>query len=114
MPQAETTTENAVSAAVVKYLQKQGWIADRVAVGMYYTIDKRPIRIGKPGQPDWRFKHAKLGYLEVEMKRPGERPRGHQLEYIATMQAFGFAVTWADSLEMFKQWYGEHYPAAAV
>lgn len=106
----EHTTENQVSAAVVRYMQARGWIADRVQVGLFYTKDGRPIPIGKPGQPDWRFKHPQLGYCEIEMKRPGEEPGKRQLEYLATMLVLGFKVTWTDGAG-FEIWYRENFGA---
>lgn len=107
-------SENAVTAAIVGYLQDCGWIADRIHVGVFYTRDGRPVSIGKPGQPDWRFKHRTLGYIEVEMKASGEKPGKRQMEYLATMWSLGITATWADSLEMFAAWYERYIVSRAA
>lgn len=98
-------SENDVERAIVNFLQTRGWIIDRVQVGVFYTRDGRPMAIGKPGQPDWRAKRGRE-YLEVEIKATGKRPDKKQLEYLAVMRHVGVAATWADSLEMFAEWYG--------
>jgi hypothetical protein len=104
-------SENEVTADVLLFLQERKWIADRVQVGLFFTRDERPIPIGRPGQPDWRFKHPNLGYMEVEMKATGRRPSQKQAEYQATMFALGFRnITWTDNLEGFKRWYFERWP----
>lgn len=102
-------TENQVTAAIVRFLTERAWIAKRRNVGMFYTPDKRPIRIGVPGEPDWYFVHRQHGYLEVEMKRPGAKPDKRQEEYLATRKALGLQVTWTDDPEKFKRWYAAHY-----
>jgi hypothetical protein len=95
-----------VTKDVVGFLQGRGWIADRVQVGVFLTKYGSQIHVGRTGQPDWRFKHPKLGYMEVEMKATGEDPRPKQAEYLATMYAMGFRNhTWTDNLEGFKKWY---------
>lgn len=98
-------SENEVEADIVAFLQSRGWIVDRVQVGNYVTPDGRRISIGRRGQPDWRAKHPRLGYIEVEVKATGKRPSVLQAEYVAAMQSMGFAVTWADSLAKFEEWY---------
>lgn len=97
-------TENDVEREVVRFLQRQGWIVDRVNVGLFYTNTRQPIRIGKPGQPDWRAKRRRE-YLEVEIKAPGEQPSKAQAEYLAAMRHLGIAATWCDSLQAFELWY---------
>lgn len=104
MPTA-TKTESEVTADCVSWLQKRGWIAERNNVGVFYTRDGRPMAIGKPGQPDWRFKHPKLGYMEIEFKRPGGKPDQRQAEYIAKHTHLGFLVACVDSLDRLQEWY---------
>lgn len=103
--------ENEVTAAIVRFLQERKWIAKRRNVGLFYTPDRRAVRIGKPGEPDWFFVHRQHGYLEVEMKRPGARPDKRQDEYLATMRALGVQATWTDDPAKFERWYAENYEA---
>lgn len=102
-------TENQVEAAIVRYMQQRGWIAERNNVGLFYRKNGLPIRIGRPGQPDWRFRHPRLGHLQVEVKRPGARLDKAQLEYIATELALGFSATWTESIDAFAEWYESQY-----
>lgn len=101
--------ERDVTAAVVRFMTERGWVAKRRNVGLLYTKDGRPVRIGKPGEPDWMFVHRQHGYLEVEMKRPGQTPDKHQAEYLATVRALGIEATWTDSAEKFERWYAATY-----
>lgn len=101
-------TENDVEWNIVTWMQCQGWIAERANVGLLYTKNGTPQRIGKPGQCDWRFKrgtHHQLHYMEIEMKAPGQKPDQHQREYMASMKHQGIVAVWFDSLAEFEGWY---------
>jgi hypothetical protein len=104
-------SENEVTKAVVRFLQERKWIAKRRNVGLFYTRDGRPVRIGTPGEPDWFFVHRQHGHLEIEMKKPGEKPDQRQQEYLATMNALGVPATWTDDPAKFERWYAETYKA---
>jgi hypothetical protein len=99
-------SENDVEYNCINWLQQRGWIADRVQVGLFYTRDGRPVSIGKPGQPDWRFKRGRQ-YMEIEFKRPNANADKRQLEYLALMKHCGVLATWADGLLGLQQWYAD-------
>lgn len=105
----EENSENDVEWNIVTWMQAQGWIAERANVGLLYTKNGTPQRIGKPGQCDWRFKrgaHFPLHYMEIEMKAPGNKPDSSQREYMASMKSLGIMAEWFDSLSPFVVWYG--------
>ena len=104
----EERTENDVEYNIVTWMQAQGWIAERANVGLLYTKNGTPQRIGKPGQCDWRFKrgaHHPIHYLEIEMKAPGEKPDDRQREYMASVGSVGIVAVWFDSFAEFGKWY---------
>jgi len=103
MPMTEKT-ENDVEYNCIKWLKDLRWIADRIHVGVFYTRDGRVVAIGRPGQPDWRFKRRRQ-YMEIEFKAPGKKPNKQQEEYLATMRALGVLCTWVDSLTALQAWY---------
>jgi hypothetical protein len=107
---AQIQSENQVEAQIIRYLQKRGWVVDRIQVGLLYTKDGRPVHVGRPGQPDWRANHPRMGYLEVEIKATNGKLSQRQREYLASREAMGFQnITWASSLEMFQRWYESRY-----
>lgn len=104
----EELNENDVEWNIVTWMQEQGWIAERANVGLLYTKNGTPQRIGKTGQCDWRFKrgaHHELHYMEIEMKAPGEKPDDCQREYMASMDSVGIVNKWFDSFAVFERWY---------
>lgn len=101
-------TENDVEANCVGWLQSLRWVPRRKNVGLFYTRNGVPIRIGKPGECDWCFMRdvtIGLHYMEIEFKRPGERPDKLQSEYMASMRSLGVVAIWVDSLEALQRWY---------
>lgn len=102
-------TEREVVSQCIDWLRSKGWICRRQHVGLFYTADGRPQRIGDAGEPDWRCIRATGGrlieYFEFEAKAQGKKPRPEQREYIAKRRHQGFRATWADSLEMLQGWY---------
>ena len=105
-PPSLHTSENEVERRIIGFLQDQTppWIIDRNHVGLFFNRMGTPVKIGRPGQCDWRAMRAGQ-YFEFEVKAPGEKPKPAQYEYMATRTHQGILVTWADSLEMFQQWY---------
>lgn len=95
-------TENEVTIEVITYLRRLGWYCHRNHVGVFYTRDGRPQKINPPGMPDWLLLHPLHGIVWLELKRPGEKPRKVQLEYMAILKHKGFRVCWADSVERTK------------
>lgn len=105
----EERTENDVEWNIVTWMGRQGWIAERANVGLLYTKEGTPQRVGRPGQCDWRFMrgaHHPIHYLEIEMKAPGNKPDSSQREYMASMKSVGIMAEWFDSLNTFMVWYG--------
>lgn len=104
----EERTENDVEWNIVTWMQEMGWIAERANVGLLYTKNGTPQRVGKPGQCDWRFKRNaafRIHYMEIEIKAPGCRPDRHQMEYMASMRHCGIIAAWFDSLAAMQEWY---------
>lgn len=96
--------ESEVVKACVEWAHSQGWRPDRNHVGVFATQHGAKVHIGHKGQPDWRFVRGNpLLYFECEFKRPGEKPRKEQMEYMALLRYKGIPCFWADSLESFKQ-----------
>lgn len=102
----------------VTFLRKQGWKVRRKNVGLFYTHDGRPVRIGVPGEFDWEciFQEDLGGstecrlsvlYFELEMKAPGKSPGKLQKEYAAKQRHLGFECVWFDGIKKLEDWYGE-------
>ena len=103
-------TENEVEAGIVRFLRERNWIVDRNNVGVFYTRDGRPLKIGRTGQCDWRATRDRRltpHYIEVEVKAKGKKktPSKEQREYMALRKHQGVLVTWANSVESFSNWY---------
>ena len=110
-PPSLHTSENQVERDIIGFLQQQSpaWIIDRNHVGLFFNRIGTPVKIGRPGQCDWRAMRAGQ-YFEFEVKAPGQKPKPVQLEYMALRTHQGILVTWADSLEMFERWYRAVWP----
>ena len=103
-------SENDVEAEIIGFLVKRGWIIRRQHSGVFFTANGDRIPIGEKGMCDWsamrpRGEERKVEYLEVEAKKPGEKPKRIQREYIAKRLHQGISATWADSLALFTRWY---------
>ena len=59
----------------------------------------RPIRIGVPGMPDilGQLKDGRL--LGVEVKKPGDKPRKEQLEFLDMISKNNGVSGWCDCVE---------------
>lgn len=107
---AVTKTENDVEAEIIGFLKNRGWIIRRQHSAVVRSLAGHSIRLGEVGQCDWSAMRPCaqpriVEYLEIEVKRPGEKPSKAQREYIAKRLHRGISATWADSLELFRRWY---------
>lgn len=103
-------TENEVEAEIITFLLSRGWIIRRQHSALARTISGHPLKLGEVGMCDWsamrpRGEERVVEFLEIEAKRPGEKPKPAQREYIAKRLHQGISATWADSLELFSTWY---------
>jgi hypothetical protein len=105
-----TVSENDVEAEIIGFLVKRGWIIRRQHSCLVRSLSGHKIRLGELGQCDWsamrpQGEDRKVEFLEIEAKRPGEKPSKVQREYIAKRLHQGISATWADSLALFERWY---------
>jgi hypothetical protein len=103
------TTENDVECNVMLFLTARGWLLRRKHVGIFYTVDRRPQVIGKRGECDYYAVHPTLGYVEIEVKRPGGKLTPPQAEWIALMRNFGFRAICVDGVRVLEEWYREEF-----
>lgn len=104
-----TDRESDVTRAVILHMRSLGWREKRNHVGLFYTHNHTPIRIGVPGEPDWLFHRSSppdLFWLEI--KRPGKKPEKIQNEYIAKLRHMGYKAGWCDSIESLEQLLNEY------
>jgi hypothetical protein len=106
-PAAHLPSEAEVTRHILRWAIERGWRCHRNHVGVYHTRDGRPQRINDPGMPDWLFLHPEHPPVWVEVKRPRERPRKIQLEYMAVLQHRGFRVCWTSSAEDLERKFAE-------
>jgi len=102
-------TENDVECNVMLFLTARGWLLRRKNVGLFYTVDRRPQVIGKRGECDYYAVHPTLGYVEIEVKRPGGKLTPPQAEWIALMRNFGFRAICVDGVKVIEDWYREEF-----
>lgn len=102
-------TENDVECNVMLFLTARGWLLRRKHVGLFYTVDRRPQVIGKRGECDYYAVHPTLGYVEIEVKRPGGKLTPPQAEWIALMRNFGFRAICVDGVRVLEEWYREEF-----
>ncbi len=96
-------SESSVAAEIVKYMHGEGWLAKRNHVGTFLTHYGGHIHVGEQGEPDWLFLRPTAS-LWVEVKKPSEKPKKHQREYIAKLQHKGFFAVAVDSLDALKEY----------
>jgi hypothetical protein len=95
--------ERDVAAQVVEAFAMAGIVLERqnTGVGTYKNADgtERRVRFGRVGNLDWR---AIVGgrALELEIKRPGQRPTKEQLARMRRVNAEGGIAFWCDSAEV--------------
>jgi len=82
--------EKAVLKEVITALRSDPRVArvDRRQSGVYQSGD-RYVTVGTPGTLDLSGMLVGGRYFEIEVKRPGEKPKPHQAERIAAIRAQG-------------------------
>lgn len=93
-------TETDIQTAIRIELSKRGCFVQRTNSATLYTKDGRPVRIGIPGQSDLcghRPGDGRAWYIEV--KKPGEKPRKNQEQFLRAMSESGALAGVAHSVE---------------
>jgi len=95
--------ESDIQKAVMDYLSTQGFVVFRRNTGAMvgsYKGKSRLIRFSKPGMADlWGWDRKTGRHIEVEVKRPGERPSPEQEAWLSAAQRGGVIAFWCDSVE---------------
>ena len=109
--------ENAVQRDIFAYLGSQPWCRlFRNNVGVFRTLDgERVVRVGLcEGSSDLVGLLAPHGrFLAIEAKRPGEKTKKHQEDFLAMVRMMGGLAFSARSLDEAKQRLAEEgYPNA--
>lgn len=92
----ETALQNQIIAA----LCMNGCVARNHTVGQFYTKYGAIVNIGQHGESDifgHRIRDGKAIYIEVKL--PGEKPRGDQERFLMAMRAAGAIAGCAHSVE---------------
>jgi hypothetical protein len=113
----ENLPENQVEEQIVGYLKALGWRVYRMSAGARQNAHGGWVSFGERGVADyaaWRPKWAGKGVdrcelLFVEVKAPGQKPKPHQLNWLAGARVSGAEATWVDSLDGFCRWYKGHF-----
>jgi hypothetical protein len=99
MPRVKPPLERDVAKAVVEAFACCGIALERHNVGMGTYANKdgsaRRVRFGAAGQLDWRGS-VNGRVLELEIKRPGEKPTKDQLARMRRVNAEGGIAFWTD------------------
>ena len=93
-------TETDIQTAIRIELSKRGCFVQRTNSATLYTKDGRPVRIGMPGQSDLcghRGTDGRCFYIEV--KKPGQKPRKNQQDFLDAMRNTGALAGVAHSVE---------------
>jgi len=92
--------ERNVLPKVVRALRKDPRVVrvQRNTVGRF-TVHGRIISVGTKGLLDLTVYLRDGRYAEIEVKRPGEKPKLHQAQRIADIQERGGIAGWCDSPE---------------
>jgi hypothetical protein len=91
-------TENQATVDCLAWVRQLGWYAHRNQVGLFYTRDGRPVKIGVEGTPDWLLLHPEHGIVWLEMKSSTGKPSKLQRERLAMLRHLGFRVGVARSV----------------
>lgn len=67
-------------------LSKRGCFVQRTNSATLYTKDGRPVRIGIPGQSDLCGHRPDGRAWYIEVKRPGQKPRKNQQDFLESMR----------------------------
>ncbi len=113
--------EKHVQETVTQFLELDGWRAIRTDP---VSDRKRGKGFGEVGMADHLYVRYKTGFqlyadgpafvpiltnqvLWIEFKRPGEKPKPHQMEWLAAETARGALVMVVDDIDTFQRWYVE-------
>ena len=102
-------TEAHIQQTVTEFLQFDGWRAIRTDP---VSDRERGKGFGEKGMPDHLYvRYNLLGayqraeVLWIEFKRPGEKPRPHQLDWHEAERKRGAMVLVVDDIDQFISWY---------
>lgn len=101
---------------LVDWLTRRGLAVHRRNVAVFpaeYQGRRRWIRCGAKGQSDYWFLMCSGRHVELEVKRPGERPTLDQIAWLLATNARGGLGLWVSSLETLQRimpilWNGGH------
>jgi len=106
MTKPSKISENQATIDCLAWVRQLGWYAHRNQVGLFYTRDGRPVKIGVEGTPDWLLLHPEHGILWLEMKSSTGNPSKLQRERLAMLKHLGFRVGVANSTERLRDLFG--------
>lgn len=92
-------TETDIQTAIRVELSRRGCFVQRTNSATLYTKDGRPVRIGIPGQSDLCGHRPDGRAFYVEVKRPAQKPRKNQQDFLNAMQNSGALAGVAHSVE---------------
>jgi hypothetical protein len=102
-PRLLQLSENDVRRACLDVLRMHRWWPIRQHVGLFKTVDKRWIRIGENGDPDYVV--VKAPSFFVELKRPGGILSDDQIARIQDLKQFyGLETVVVESVEELVEW----------
>jgi hypothetical protein len=108
--QPPTPSENDVEAGCLGLLWRRGWWPVRLHAGTFRSVDgKRWIKGVERGTPDWLAIHPHFPGFLFEVKRPGEKPKPHQLEKINELRIVRrLHVTVVCTADELQRWLNQH------
>lgn len=95
-------TEREIQNAVMDVLGRHPLVAwvYVISVGTYRGHSGgRPIKIGFPGQADIMGQMKDGRILAIEVKKPGQKPRADQYEFLQLVSRHNGLAGWCDSAE---------------
>lgn len=92
-------TETSIQAAIRIELSKRGCFVQRTNSATLYTKDGRPVRIGIPGQSDLCGHRPDGRAWYIEVKKPGQKPRKNQQDFLDAMRNSGALAGVAHSVD---------------
>lgn len=92
-------TETDLQNLIKIELSRRGCFVQRTNSATLYTQDGRPVRIGIPGQSDLCGHRPDGRAFYIEVKKPGQKPRKNQQDFIEAMQNSGALAGVAYSVE---------------
>lgn len=92
-------TETDLQNLIRVELSRRGCFVQRTNSATLYTKDGRPVRIGLPGQSDLCGHRPDGRAFYIEVKRPGQKPRKNQKDFLEAMRNTGALAGVAHSVE---------------